>query len=128
MSIAWGDGTSSGGIISEDDGSGTAYGSHAYTSPGAYYVTVTITDDDSGVATSVSTKTVVVYATNSTGFVTGGGDIDSPSGSYTPANTHDSNGHGKALRVRREVRARVAHADGQHGVPAPSPQGSERPR
>jgi PKD repeat protein len=94
-SIDWGDGTSSVGTIDEDDGSGTAYGSHVYTSPGAYKVTVTITDDDGGATTAVSTKSIVVYST-STGFVTGGGYIDSPSGSYTPATTNDENGQGRA--------------------------------
>lgn len=95
VSFAWGDNTTSGGSIAEDDGSGIASGSHAYSSPGAYKVTVTITDDDGGAATTVSTKTIVVYSTSG-GFVTGNGYIDSPSGSYTPANHSDADGNGRA--------------------------------
>ncbi|MGZ6972458.1 MAG: PKD domain-containing protein [Acidimicrobiia bacterium] len=94
-SFAWGDSTSSPGSVDEDPGSGIATGTHAYSSPGAYNVTVTITDDDGGVATLVSTKTIVVYATTGA-FVTGGGFIDSPSGAYTPANPNDANGQGRA--------------------------------
>lgn len=94
-SIAWGDSTSSSGSINEDDGSGVASGSHAYSSPGAYTVTVTVTDDDGGATSSVSTKTIVVYGSGS-GFVTGGGYIDSPSGAYTPANPNDDDGKGRA--------------------------------
>jgi PKD repeat protein len=40
----WGDGTSSNGIVSN----GTVTGSHTYTKPGIYLVTITIKDKDGG--------------------------------------------------------------------------------
>ena len=95
VSIDWGDGVTTGGAVDEGNGSGTASGSHAYAAAGAYHVTVTVTDDDGGSATAVSTKTIVVYGTTGA-FVTGGGYIDSPPGSYTPATTNDENGAGRA--------------------------------
>ncbi len=91
----WGDGTSSAATVTETTGSGTATQSHAYTTVGAFYVTVTVTDDDTGTVTAVSTQTIVVYNLNS-GFVTGGGIIDSPAGSYTPSTSTDADGQGRA--------------------------------
>ena len=76
------DETTSEGIVSETDGSGSVTGSHTYTTAGVYTVTLTITDKDGGAGLSVF-QYVVVYDPNG-GFVTGGGWIDSPEGAYTP--------------------------------------------
>ena len=62
--INWGDGTEStfpsGGLsLTELDGSGTVSASHSYTTGGDYQVTVTVEDDDGGVATETVMITVV---------------------------------------------------------------------
>jgi beta propeller repeat protein len=76
--IDWGDENSSPGVVTEVDGSGSVSGSHTYTIPGVYLVTLTITDDD-GATASITSEYVVVY--DPTGaFVIGGGMIDSPPG------------------------------------------------
>jgi hypothetical protein len=78
----WGDGTTSAGTVAESGGNGTAGGSHVYSTPGIYTVTLTVTDKDGGVGTSVF-QYVVVYDPDG-GFVTGGGWITSPAGAYVP--------------------------------------------
>ncbi|UCF13358.1 MAG: hypothetical protein JSW06_03630 [Thermoplasmatales archaeon] len=81
--IDWGDGTTSSGIVTETNGSGTATGTHIYTEAGVYTVTLNITDKDGGSDIEVY-QYVVVYDPSdpSSGFVTGGGWIDSPAGAY----------------------------------------------
>ncbi len=81
-SMAWGDGTSSSATVAEANGSGAATATHTYTSPGVYTLTLTVTDDE-GASGSCTFQYVVVFDP-SAGFVTGGGWIDSPPGSYTP--------------------------------------------
>ena len=76
----WGDGTSSPGLVTESDGSGSVSGSHAYTA-GVYTVTLTVTDKDGAPGQSVF-QFVVVFDPDA-GFVTGGGWILSPPGAYT---------------------------------------------
>lgn len=44
--ITWGDLSSSPATVTESGGAGTASGSHAYSSPGIYIVTIVVTDDD----------------------------------------------------------------------------------
>jgi hypothetical protein len=77
----WDDGTSSAGTVAESGGSGSVVGSHAYSVPGVYLVTLTVTDNNSGAGSSIY-QYVVVYDPYG-GFVTGGGWIESPQGAYT---------------------------------------------
>lgn len=44
----WGDGTTSVGVVTEDNGLGSVTNSHTYSQPGDYTVTLTVTDDDGG--------------------------------------------------------------------------------
>jgi hypothetical protein len=76
----WDDGTSSPGVVTETNGSGSAAGSRTYAVPGVYTITLTVTDKDGGSGQSVF-QYVVVYDPTA-GFVTGGGD--SPPGAYSP--------------------------------------------
>ncbi len=78
VTMEWGDSTTSMGIASDY----IASGSHVYTAPGVYTVSVTVTDDDGG-STTTSYQYVVVYDPNG-GFVSGNGTILSPAGAYTP--------------------------------------------
>lgn len=73
----WGDGNND----NIDPATSPASITHVYSQPGVYTVEVTVCDDDGGTTTD-KYEYVVVY--NSEGvFVTGGGWIDSPEGSYT---------------------------------------------
>ena len=76
----WGDGETSDGAVDQTNDSVT--GSHTYTLPGVYTVTLTVTDDEGDSGESVF-KYVVVYDPDG-GFVTGGGWIESPEGAYAP--------------------------------------------
>jgi len=78
----WGDGSTSSGVVSETNGSGSVSGSHVYSAAGVYTVRVTVTDKDSGTGQSIF-QYVVIYDA-SAGFVTGGGWINSPVGAYIP--------------------------------------------
>ncbi|MBV9788869.1 MAG: Ig-like domain-containing protein, partial [Chloroflexi bacterium] len=74
----WGDGSSSNGVVSESNGSGTVSGTHGYTQPGVYTVRLTVTDDDGGSGELLFRYVVVFDPTG--GYVTGGGFINSPVG------------------------------------------------
>ncbi|MFB5631464.1 MAG: PKD domain-containing protein, partial [Nitrosopumilaceae archaeon] len=76
----WGDSTTTVGVITENGLTGNVTGSHTYSTPGVYTVTLTVTDDIGDSGSSVF-QFVVIYDPEG-GFVTGGGWIDSPAGSY----------------------------------------------
>ncbi|MDH4139272.1 MAG: PKD domain-containing protein [Coriobacteriia bacterium] len=78
----WGDGTTSTGIVSEGGGTGTAFGTHTYELPGVYTLTLTVIDDDGGVA--IATYDYVVIYDAAVGYVTGHGWITSPAGAFAP--------------------------------------------
>lgn len=83
----WGDNNTSSGIVLESNGSGSATGSHTYTSAGVYTVLLTITDDDFASGTN-QFMYIVVY-NPSGGFLTGAGRFNAPTGSI-PANPGES--------------------------------------
>jgi hypothetical protein len=72
----WGDGTTSAGIVAENNGSGTVTGGHVYGTDGVFTITLTVTDNFGGSGTSTFPD-LVIYNPNG-GFVTGGGWINSP--------------------------------------------------
>jgi PKD repeat protein len=72
----WGDGLST----TQNNVTSPVQASHAYSEPGIYTVTLSVTDPDN-LSDSASYQFVVVYDPNG-GFVTGGGWIDSPAGAY----------------------------------------------
>lgn len=76
-SVDWGDGTTT----TPPAAAGTVTASHAYTSAGVYTVCLTVTDDDAASDAECSENYVVVYDPGA-GFVTGGGWINAPAGSY----------------------------------------------
>lgn len=94
-SVDWGDGTTSAATVSQGAGSGTVTGSHVYTAPGIYTVTVDVTDDDGGRAAPAVLEYIVVYDPDG-GFVTGAGWFDSPAGAYTPEDLTDPDVTGRA--------------------------------
>ena len=73
---SWGDSSTSEGTVNE----GAVSGSHTYTTPGVYTVTVTVTDS-AELSGEGSFFYVVVYDPAG-GYVTGGGWINSPAGAY----------------------------------------------
>jgi hypothetical protein len=83
-------------VITWDDGSSNTVNlaagvyqfskSHTYTSVGVYLITLTVTDKDGGSDTKTIESYVVVF-NPSGGFVTGGGWLISPAGSYPADST-----------------------------------------
>lgn len=81
----WGDGTETIGTVTENDGSGSASDIHEYNTAGVYTFKITIFDKDDGEDTEIYQYIVVYDQSDPTsGFVTGGGWIDSPEGAYKP--------------------------------------------
>ena len=81
-SITWDDGANSALSVTESGGAGNASASHTYTVPGVYTIQVSVSDGDLGdtrSSTDDQPSYIVVYDPTS-GFVTGGGWIDSPLG------------------------------------------------
>lgn len=100
--INWGDGTSSGGGVTDVSLTapiGGVTGTHSYGAAGVYTVTVAVSDDHGGSDTrssAVETIGYVVVYDPTAGFVTGGGWIASPAGacklaSCTAATTGKAN-------------------------------------
>jgi hypothetical protein len=77
--IAWGDGTTSAGAVTESGGAGSVQGSHVYASAGVYPITIAISNTTGGETASQTFQYVVVYDPYG-GFVTGSGQIESPAG------------------------------------------------
>ena len=81
-SIIWDDGATSPLSVIESSGAGNAAASHTYTVPGVYTVQVSVHDgelSDTRSSSDDQPSYIVVYDPTS-GFVTGGGWIDSPVG------------------------------------------------
>ena len=76
----WGDGIHSVGTINQT--TDTVTGFHIYFEPGVYTITLTVVDSFKESDTATWSQFVVIYDP-STGFVTGGGWIDSPEGAYS---------------------------------------------
>jgi hypothetical protein len=74
------------GTVTESGGNGSVSTNYAFTVPGVYNVTLTVTDQAGGVGQANTVgglaAFIVVYDPNG-GYVTGGGWIDSPAGAYT---------------------------------------------
>jgi N-acetylneuraminic acid mutarotase len=85
--LAWDDGTSSIGQVSESNGAGSASGAHSYPAAGVYTLGAAVSDGSlTGTRSSeLDIPSYIVVYDPSAGFVTGGGWITSPAGAY-PAN------------------------------------------
>ncbi len=78
----WQDGTST-GVVTESNGSGTVAGSHTYTTPGVYTISLTVTDDD--LASGTNQFMYIVVYNPAGGFVTGSGRYNASAGSIPSA-------------------------------------------
>lgn len=85
VEIDWGDGTASLAEVTEPSGdqNGRATASHAYSEPGLYLITATVSDSRGATATGASCGPVLVFNPR-VGFLTGGGWFDSPPGAFAP--------------------------------------------
>jgi hypothetical protein len=111
----WGDSTTSPGIVTETNGSGTVTGSHAYAVDGVYTVTLTVTNNLGGSGQSVFNYVVVFNP--SAGFVTGGGWFNSPAGAYA-ANPNLSGQANFGLNAKYQSGATVPTGNTEFQFPA----------
>ena len=111
---SWDDGTPNTTVAAPGTGNGSCTAPHTYTAPGVYTVGVTVTDDDTGSATSMY-EFVVVFDPSG-GFVTGGGWINSPAGAYAAGPSLTGQ---RELRIRLEVQEGRVRARRADGVPVP---------
>ena len=77
----WGDGTTSIGTVTESNGNGSVSKEHIYTASGVYTITLTLTDNHGGSATSTY-EFVSVYDA-AAGWVSGSKEFTSPIGAVT---------------------------------------------
>jgi hypothetical protein len=91
-SIAWGDGSSSAGVLSVSNGTFTVQGHHLYAEEGPYNVLVTLTHDAAPAATATDTATVSDPAVMVTGGFTVSAAEGSDSGLQTVATFTDPAG------------------------------------
>jgi hypothetical protein len=86
----WGDGSTSPGAVTEPSGNtpGSVTGTHLYSAPGVYTVSLCVTNADvqlslpPGTLTGCDTFEYLVVYDPTAGFITGGGWIMSPAGAY----------------------------------------------
>jgi hypothetical protein len=73
----WDDGTTSAGNVAEANGQGTVTGSHVYSAPGIYQVTVTVTDQRGASGSATAIPGVLVFSVI-TGSINGNGVLNGP--------------------------------------------------
>jgi PKD domain len=78
----WGDGTSSTATVTEASGSGTASGTHIYTTAGVYTITLTVTDQNGVTGQSVFGFVVVYDCAASSAISSNFNGTSIPGGSY----------------------------------------------
>lgn len=110
-SVDWGDASTTVGAIA----SGSCTATHAYSVAGVYSVSVTITDDDTGVA--MSSLRVIVFDTGA-GFVTGGGWFNSPAGAHAAnASVTGKANYGFVTKYKKEAPVPTGQTEFQFTAP-----------
>lgn len=77
----WGDGSTTTGTVTENNGSGTVSDIHTYTAAGIYPITLTVTDND-GLSNTATYQYISVYNPTSQGLFSAGHLFTSPAGAY----------------------------------------------
>jgi hypothetical protein len=85
----WGDGSTSPGTVKQTGTTGSVTGSHTYTVPGVFTITLTVTDSKGGGSGTSTFQYAVVYDPSS--YASGGGWITSPAGAYIATPTLTGN-------------------------------------